>query len=160
MKIDSDTYEIYLLLQKTSRKFNNISCENMYENENLSQNGSRKWTYFLVLQIRIGSDPNLFGWIRIRIQALINDPISTFWCVYRKSHKYFWNICCLTFWFIIPFKAYSGKKITEETWPNIYLVQDLHVYKSRIRSKIVRILTTGIFAFRENGKRVNVQPTT
>jgi hypothetical protein len=41
----------------------------------------------------------------------------------------------------ILFRAYFHKKITQETWPKIYLGPDPHVYKSliQIRSKIVRI---------------------
>jgi hypothetical protein len=48
-----------------------------------------------VLRIRIWSDPDLFGWIWIRILALINDPMNFFDVC--KSHKYFMYLHCLTF---------------------------------------------------------------
>jgi hypothetical protein len=64
----------------------------------------------LRIRIRIRSDPDLFGRIRIRILALINNPISTFFMC-CKSHKYFRFTCCLTFWFMnILFNAYFGPK--------------------------------------------------
>jgi hypothetical protein len=47
--------------------------------------------------------------LRIRILALINDPILTVGMC--NSHKYFRNLCCLTFWSIkIPFRAYFHQK--------------------------------------------------
>jgi hypothetical protein len=94
------------------------------------------------------SDPDVRDRFRIRILALINDPISTFFGV-CKSHKFFKITCCLTFWFMnILFIAYFGqKKIFEEVCPKIYIGKDLDpdVFKSRIRirSKIVQIRNTG-----------------
>jgi hypothetical protein len=103
-----------------------------------------------VLRIRIRSDPDLFGRIRIRILALINDPIST--CLVCKSHKYSRITCCLSFWFMnILFKAYFGQKnLSEEVCQKIYIGKDPDpdpdpdVFKSRIRirSKIVWIRNT------------------
>jgi hypothetical protein len=63
-----------------------------------------------------------------------------------KRHKYFRNRCCLTFYFMnILFKSiFSSKKFPAESWPKIYLGQDLNVFKRRIRiqSKIVQIRNT------------------
>jgi hypothetical protein len=73
-----------------------------------------------MLRIRIRSDPDLFGriWIRtsgvwigirkrIRILAMINDPISTFLVCYECCR----NPCWLTFWFTnIFFRTYFCKK--------------------------------------------------
>jgi hypothetical protein len=67
------------------------------------------------------SDPDPDDWDQIRILALINDPILTF--LYMcKSHKYFRNLCCSTFWFMkillenIFIKKISGKKLAENLY--------------------------------------------
>jgi hypothetical protein len=59
------------------------------------------------------ADPDVWDRIRILILALINDPISPFYVC--KSHKYFSNICVLTFWVMnILFRRYFRQKNFQE----------------------------------------------
>jgi hypothetical protein len=96
-------------------------------------------------------DPEVWDRIRIRILALINDPISTFLVFVCKSHKYFRNLCCITFWFMnVLFTAYFRSKISRRNLDEILLGpgQDPDVFKSRIiririESKIVQICNSG-----------------
>jgi hypothetical protein len=92
---------------------------------------------------RLGPDPDP--------DTILNKwPYINFFGV-CKRHKYFRNLCLLTFWFMtIPFRAYFCQKQFQKLfWPKIYLGQDPDtdpdVFESRIRirSKIVRIRNTG-----------------
>jgi hypothetical protein len=65
------------------------------------------WYVLPVLHIRIWSDPDLFG----RIRILIKWPYINFFGV-CKSHKNLQDLCCLTFLVIsILFRAYFRRKI-------------------------------------------------
>jgi hypothetical protein len=102
-------------------------------------------------------DPDLFGQIQIRIQtsgiwilAIVNDPTSTF----LGCGKAINTSRSLLFNFLVDeytFKdIFSSKKFPEKSWPKLHLGQDTELdpdpdlddFKSRIRSKIVRIPNT------------------
>jgi hypothetical protein len=70
--------------------------------------------YEALLRIRIRSDPDLLGQIRIRIQVIINYPfsISFMYC--------FMNIL---------FRAYFRQKISKETWPKMYVRIQIRIRK-------------------------------
>jgi hypothetical protein len=91
-----------------------------------------------VLRIRIRSDPDLDIWDRIRIMALINFTLSqVFWCV-CKSHKYFWNLCCFTFWSM-----------------NIHLIEHIFIkkisFKKLVNNLFRSVSGTGSRRFQKSG---------
>jgi hypothetical protein len=103
-------------------------------------------------RIRIRSDPDLFG--RIRILGLINYSISTFLVYVKAIHTvpYFRNLCCLTCCFMrISYfleHIFIKKKFQKKSGPKIYLGQDPDPddfeRRIRIRSKIDRIWNTAV----------------
>jgi hypothetical protein len=139
---------LLILLQKNYMLccINNVFVLSMYlESVLLSHNFDRqlrlpsknlKCLWQPVLWIRIRSDPYLFGRIRIRIRilALINDPILTFLvCVKAKDTS---GSLLFNFWFMkILFRAYFHQTNFQKKVGQKFI-------RVRIRSKIVRIRNT------------------
>jgi hypothetical protein len=93
----------------------------------------------------VGSGSGRWDRIRIQIRTGLNKWLGVNFFGVFKSHKYLWNKCCLTFWFMkILFKAYFHPKNFQKRvgWKFFrvrFQDQDVFENRMRIQSKIVRI---------------------